>query len=140
MPTSENPMIYRVTQGFLRAGRVLDSASSVLLLATLGRALLPLESGAAIGLVGALLLAALAKYYAWRVALDAEFFALLHERPEATADFDAALAGFLGRAVLPVPGRTPESRWRGARQLVRRQALVVVAQLLLVAVLLVWGQ
>ncbi|SES74117.1 hypothetical protein [Hymenobacter actinosclerus] len=138
MSAPEDAMLYRVTQGFLRAGRVLDRASSVLLLATLGRALLPLAPGAAFGLVVALLLAALAKYYAWRVALDAEFFALLHKQPEAAPGFDAALAGFLGRAVSPA--RTPASRWRGARQLVRRQALVVAAQLLAVGALLIWGR
>ncbi|SDY38871.1 hypothetical protein [Hymenobacter psychrophilus] len=137
MLPSENPLIYRVTLGFLRAGRVLDGTSSVLLLATLGRGLLPLEMGAAVGLVGALLLAALAKYYAWRVALDADFFALLHEQPEATADFDAALANFRGRTT--PPSSTPESRWRGARQLVQRQALVVAAQLLAIAALLIGG-
>lgn len=138
MPETQNAMIYRVTQGFLRAGRVLDGASSVLLLATLGRALLPLESGVGVGLVGALLLAALAKYYAWRVALDAEFFALLHEQPQTTAEFDAALAEFRGRPT--PPSRPPESRWRGARQLVMRQALVVAAQLLAVGALLIFGR
>ncbi|RFP66207.1 hypothetical protein D0N36_04080 [Hymenobacter lapidiphilus] len=136
----ENPLIYRVTQGFLRAGRVLDGASSVLLLGTLGQALLPLPAGpgVVIGLVGALLLAALAKYYAWRMALDAEFFALLHEQHEVTADFDATLAKFLGRPA--PPPRTPESRWRGGRQLVMRQALVVAAQLLALGTLLIWGR
>ncbi|WP_019946428.1 hypothetical protein [Hymenobacter aerophilus] len=138
MPETQNAMIYRVTQGFLRAGRVFDGASSVLLLATLGRTLLPLESGVVVGLVGALLLAALAKYYAWRVALDAEFFALLHEQPEATAEFDAALAEFRGRPT--PPSRPPESRWYGARQLVRRQAVVVGAQLLAVGALLIFGR
>lgn len=138
MPTPEDAMLYRVTRGFLRAGRVLDGASSVLLLGTLGRALLPLAPGAVLGLLGALLLAALAKYYAWRVALDAEFFALLHEQPDAAPGFDAALAGFLGRAT--PPARSPDSRWRGARQLVRRQALVVAVQLLAVGALLIWGR
>ena len=131
-----NPLAPRVVLGFLKAGRVLDNCSSVLLLGTLvlawgaGR---PLALSA--GLV-ALGLAILEKYLAWRVALDAEFFALLHEQPQQTAAFDAALAAFLGRAPGPA-GRSLADRCQGARRLVVRQAAVLGLQVGSVGILLV---
>ena len=123
----ENPLATRVVAGFLKAGRVLDGASSVLLLGTLVLVRGPL-SMPALGALGiALALAVAAKYLAWRVALDAEFFTLLHEQPAQTVAFDAALAAFLGRPA-PVAGRSLASRCRGARQLVICQALLVGLQ------------
>jgi hypothetical protein len=123
----ENPIAARVVAGFLKAGRVLDGASSVLLLGTLVLALGPL-SALLLGVISiALALALAAKYLAWRVALDAEFFTLLHEQPTQTAAFDAALAAFLGRAA-PVAGRSLASRCQGARRLVVCQALLVGLQ------------
>jgi len=123
----ENPLAARVVAGFLKAGRVLDHASSVLLLGTLVLARGPF-SALAFGALGlALALAVAAKYLAWRVALDAEFFTLLHEQPTQTAAFDAALAAFLGRPA-PVGGRSLASRCRGARRLVVCQALLVGLQ------------
>jgi hypothetical protein len=131
---ADNPVMLRVVLGFLRAGRVLDGASSVLLLGTLGRALLPASALVVAGLAIALLLAALAKYLAWRVALDVEFFALLHEQPAQAADFDAALAAFLGRKAAPLA-----SRWQGARRLVIYQAVVLGTQALTVSWLLLFS-
>jgi hypothetical protein len=123
----ENPIAARVVAGFLKAGRVLDGASSVLLLGTLVLLRGPL-SALLLGVVSiALALAITAKYLAWRVALDAEFFTLLHEQPTQTAAFDAALAAFLGRPA-PVAGRSLASRCQGARRLVICQALLVGLQ------------
>jgi hypothetical protein len=123
----ENLIAARVVAGFLKAGRVLDGASSVLLLGTLVLALGPL-SALLLGVISiALALALAAKYLAWRVALDAEFFTLLHEQPTQTAAFDAALAAFLGRPA-PVAGRSLASRCQGARRLVVCQALLVGLQ------------
>lgn len=121
-------MSRQVLLGFLQAGRVLDGLSSVLLLGTL--LLTPLSPLAVVAAAAALGL--LEKYFAWRVALDAEFFTLLSEvRPAAPAEFDAALAAFLGRPV-PAPRPLP-SRIRGGRLLLLRQALALGAQVLAVA-------
>ena len=134
--SAENPMTLRVLLGFLRAGRVLDGASSVLLLGTLVLACTPFAPAKAVAVGIALLLGTLAKYYAWRVALDAEFFALLSEQPQQAGAFDDALAAFMGQATVPTL-RTMASRWQGARQLVKRQAAVVALQALAVAVVVV---
>lgn len=123
----ENPLAARVVAGFLKAGRVLDGASSVLLLGTLVLARAPLSPLALGALGSALALAIGAKYLAWRVALDAEFFTLLAGQPTQTAAFDAALAAFLGRPV-PVAGRSLASRCLGARRLISWQALLVGGQ------------
>jgi hypothetical protein len=123
----ENSIAARVVAGFLKAGRVLDGASSLLLLSTLVLARGPLLAPPLGILLLALALAIAAKYLAWRVALDAEFFTLLHEQPTQVAGFDAALASFLGRPV-PGAGRSLGSRCRGARRLVIYQALLVGLQ------------
>ena len=142
MSPPDNPLIFRVTQGFLRAGRVVDATSTVLLLVTLLGVLGVLagltRAAAAPELIAlglALALGLLAKYYAWRIALDAEFFGLLADQPQQAEAFDAALTTFLGRKNMPPP-RTLENRWQGARRLVVRQALVVAGQLLAVGALL----
>ncbi len=129
-PDQTTAMSLRVLLGFLRAGRVLDHGSSVLLLGGLVVGLLQSGRAGALALGIALALGLLAKYLAWRVALDAEFFALLLEQPGHEAAFDQALATFLGRPA-PAATRTLASRWQGARQLVRRQAAVVAVQALL---------
>lgn len=136
-----------VLLGFLRAGRTLDAASSVLLLVTLGLAgLMGLARPSAPGWLPAtaalvaLALGLFEKYLAWRVALDAEFFAFLREQPSAGADFDQALAEFMGRPAPGGPGRDLPDRWRGARRLVRRQAWALFGQAVLAAALaVVWG-
>lgn len=121
-------MSQQVLLGFLRAGRVLDGASSVLLLGAL--VLAPAAPLAAVAVAAALAL--LEKYLAWRVALDAEFFALLDATPAAPDEFDLALAAFLGCPV-PAPRSLP-SRQQGARQLLLRQVLALGAQALAVGV------
>ncbi|GAB3635551.1 hypothetical protein GCM10027422_11410 [Hymenobacter arcticus] len=131
---TNNPVMLRVVVGFLKGGRVLDGASSVLLLGTLVRALLPATPLVMVSIWVALVLAGLEKYFAWRVALDGEFFTLLHEQPEQVENFDAALAAFLGRSKV-LPPRSFASRWRGTRQLAIYQAVVLLAQSLLVSAL-----
>lgn len=142
-PPNENlapELAGRVLLGFLRAGRVLDAGSSALLLSTVLLALRPAAPLAVGGILVALLLALVEKYFAWRVALDAEFFALLHEQPTQTAAFDAALAAFLGRTTGPAPAPRPmASRWLGARRLVWRQALAGAAQFGVVLALVAAG-
>ena len=135
---AENTVRLRVLLGFLRAGRVLDHGSSGLLLGAL--VLGPVVgSGPAVWVFSsAVLLGLLEKYLAWRVALDAEFFALLLEQPGREAAFDAALAEFMGRPAA-AQTRPLASRWQGARRLVRRQAAVLAAQALVVGLGLAWG-
>lgn len=124
----------RVVVGFLKGGRVLDGASSVLLLGTLGRALLPATPLVVVALGVALIMAGLEKYFAWRVALDVEFFTALDEQPAQAENFDAALATFLERTTLPTH-RSFASRWRGSRQLVISQAVTLLIQALMVSAL-----
>lgn len=134
----ENTVRLRVLLGFLRAGRVLDHGSSVLLVGAL--LLGPVVgAGPAVGFFsGAVLLGLLEKYLAWRVALDAEFFALLLEQPGREAAFDAALAEFMGRPAV-AETRPMASRWQGARRLVRQQAAVLAAQAVAVGLGLAWA-
>lgn len=127
----ENPVALRVLLGFLRAGRVLDGGSSVLLLGTVVLALAPRPALGVTEIAAALAAGLLEKYFAWRVALDAEFFALLCEQPAQTGAFDAALGEFLSRKI--VPGRSMESRWRGAQRLLKGQGAAVAVQAVAVA-------
>ena len=131
--TEQENMKIRVLLGFLHAGRVLDHASSVLLLGTL--VLAPAAPLAAV--LGAAALGLLAKYLAWRVALDAGFFQLLLQQPGQETAFDATLAEFLGKKASPPP-RTLHSRWRGARRLVLGQALALGTQAAAVGLVLLW--
>ena len=130
----DNPIGLRVLLGFLRAGRVLDGGSSALLLGTVVLTTAPLPAVGAVCLAAALAAGLLEKYFAWRVALDAEFFALLDEQPAHTAAFDAALGEFLGREI--ASGRSVASRWRGARRLLKWQAAAVAVQAAAVAALI----
>jgi hypothetical protein len=110
-----------VMLAFLRLGKQIDHASSLLLIAAV---LCSLGNGASlvdIYLLAALLLAIAQKYFAWRVALDVELFALLQQYPAETAVFDAALAACLGHH-RELPVRSMAQRWCGARRLLQRQA------------------
>ncbi|HEX8659837.1 MAG TPA: hypothetical protein VF690_20005 [Hymenobacter sp.] len=135
MMSPEQPVALRVLLGFLKAGRVLDGGSSVLLLGTLALVWAPQAPLPMAALVAAFVVGLVEKYLAWRVALDVEFFTLLHEQPGQLAAFDAALADFLGRKAVPGP-RAMASRWQGARRLLRRQAVAVAVQAALVLVAL----
>lgn len=99
----------------LRRGRELDRLSAALTLLAIGLGLWQ-------------------KYWALRVALDAELFerfSHVGDRLEAqTQDLDRALAD-LGLARADAAGRTWNQRSRGALRLLRWQALACGAQLLL---------
>jgi hypothetical protein len=110
-----NPMTPAVMAAFLRTGRMADHASSAILIGVLA-----LAGGTGAGappaaLGAALLLALVEKYFAWRVALDAELFAVLALHDDVAA-FDHALETCAGRKP-DVPPRPLARRWRGARGL-----------------------
>jgi hypothetical protein len=135
--TSAHPVAWGVMTAFLRTGKNVDDASSVLLL---GMLLLYAAQFSpyltSLVMLLALLLALVEKYLAWRVALDAEFFALLSRAPEETTVFDEALAAALGRKQV-LPQRSMQSRWLGAKQLLRYQVVVCVSQALIIIALIV---
>lgn len=125
----EHPVTLGVLAAFLRGGRIIDHASSILLLGILF--LLTVKAPVWPGLLLPTLAIALAlaeKYHAWRVALDAELFAVLLAHPAESAQFDCALAVFLGRSHT-VTDRSMHSRWQGARRLLCRQAACLGLQL-----------
>ena len=117
----DHPVGVGVLAAFLKTGRMLDHASSVFLLGVLlSTAQLPGSAAMAVALIAAAGCAIAEKYYAWRVALDAELFAVLLRHPQESRRFDSALAAFLGRSSQPAE-RSMHSRWQGARRLLRRQ-------------------
>lgn len=130
----------------LRRGRALDQLSSALSLVALLIGLAPLLGIAAQPLTTLfcallLVLGVGQKYWALRVALDAELFQQLAGRFEQlathTADLDQTLAQFKLQPVNQTP-RSWEERSLGALRLLRQQVLWLLAQLLL-AVLIVLG-
>lgn len=123
----------------LRRGRNLDRLSTGLTLLALAYGLAALlgatQSATASLLCGLLLMLGLAqKYWALRVALDAELFQNLAENstelPQRTADLDQALLT-LGLQAKPSSPRDANQRCHGALRLLRLQAAWLVAQLLL---------
>ncbi|MBV7563048.1 hypothetical protein [Pseudomonas sp. sia0905] len=120
----------------LRRGKTLDRASSALSLLALVIGLGPLlgfmalNTGASV-CIALLLCGLIQKYYALRVALDAELFASLADAPEQlqrrTAELDQALL-WLGRKAKPA--RSWEQRSQGALRLLRLQALWLGLQLM----------
>jgi hypothetical protein len=130
----------------LRRGKALDRLSSALTLLGLAIGLAPLL-GVLAQPLGALfcallvLLGLVEKYWALRVALDAELFLRLADDvehlPLRTADLDQALTR-LGLQPANPTARNWEERSRGALRLLRLQALWLLAQLLL-AVAIVLG-
>lgn len=130
----------------LHRGKALDRLSSAITLLALLIGLAPLL-GVTAQTFGALfcallvLLGVVEKYWALRVALDAELFQYLADDAELlvprTADLDQALT----RLALQPADKAPRSwdeRSRGALRLLRLQALWLLAQLLL-AVAIVLG-
>lgn len=129
-------MQLQLVAGLLRRGKSLDRLSSALTLLALVIGLGPLlgfmalSTGAAV-CIALLLCGLIQKYYALRVALDAELFATLAAAPEQlerrTTELDQALPG-LGRKA--EPGRSWEQRSQGALRLLRLQGLWLALQLL----------
>ena len=136
--TATHPVAWGVMTAFLRTGKDADHASSVLLLGTLLLYVTQFPSYlASLVMLLALLLALVEKYFAWRVALDAELFALLGRAPGEATVFDEALAACLGRKSV-ARQRTMQSRWLGAKRYLRYQMLVCVSQGLIIILLIVW--
>ncbi|QAU33183.1 hypothetical protein [Janthinobacterium sp. 17J80-10] len=124
-----------VLSAFLRAGRVVDHASSLLLLALTLLSLAQPVGTVHLAFLGiALALAMAEKYYAWRVALDDRLFEVLLRHAGQAQQFDAALAHMLGRQA-PVGGRSLQGRCQGARRLLLRQALCLGGQVVATAVI-----
>ncbi|WP_394235901.1 hypothetical protein [Pseudomonas anguilliseptica] len=130
----------------LRRGRALDQLSSVLSLVALLIGLAPLLGIQAQPLTALfcallLILGLGQKYWALRVALDAELFQQLASRVDQlavhTAELDQTLAQLKLQSAKP-SARSWEERSLGALRLLRQQVLWLLAQLLL-AVLIVLG-
>ncbi|WP_225836766.1 hypothetical protein [Pseudomonas sp. MM211] len=130
-------MHLQLVAGLLRRGKAIDHLSSALTLLALIIGLGPLLGFMALttgGAVCVLLLVCglLQKYYALRVALDAELFSSLAAAPEQldrrTAELDQALL-MLGRKVSD-SSRSWQQRSQGALRLLRMQILWFNLQLL----------
>lgn len=126
----------------LRRGKALDRLSSTLTLLGLAIGLAPLLGITAQPLSALLVLLGLVeKYWALRVALDAELFQRLADDSEhlaqRTLDLDQALT-LLGLQQANKAARSWDERSRGALRLLRLQTLWLLAQLLL-AVAIVLG-
>jgi len=74
------------------------------------------------------LLGVVEKYYAWRVALDANLFKTLKEFSHDTAIFDQSLGTFLGSKSRSRVERSMESRWKGAKCLFLKQCILLILQ------------
>lgn len=118
----ESPVTAGVMSAFLRTGKQIDQASMLLVLVA------AILSGP--WLVLALLAAGVQKYYALRVALDADLLAILERHPEHSTQWDAALALCAGR---PPSSRPLIQRWQGARRLQQRQIASFAVQIVLFA-------
>lgn len=131
-------MQLQVTASLLRRGSSLDRLSTGLALlgALLGLSQYVMASTAGWGLVCGstlLVLGLWQKYWALRVAFDAELFQLLaggtHDLTERTQSLDSALTA-LKLQPAERGGRPWNERISGALKLLRRQALLVAAQTL----------
>ena len=128
----------QLVAGLLRRGKALDQLSSALTLLGLLAALAPLLgfvtlSGTYPLALALVLCGLLEKYFALRVALDAELFQLLATEPlqlaQHTQDLDRALIELgLSKAIAE---RSWQQRSAAALGLLRRQALYLALQLLL---------
>ena len=128
-------MELQVVASLLRRGRSLDQLSTGLTVAGVlfGLAQLLMPSVTPICLLLSLwmiILGLLQKYWALRVAFDADLFALLARDTERTTDLDQALQT-LGLQSPNRAGRPWAERRRGALKLLRKQAWLLGAQALL---------
>ena len=129
-------MELQVVASLLRRGRSLDQLSTGLTVARRvvrpgavadGRAFRPICLLLSLWMI---ILGLLQKYWALRVAFDADLFALLARDTERTADLDQALQT-LGLQSPKRAGRPWTERRRGALKLLRKQAWLLGAQALL---------
>lgn len=140
-------MQLQATASLLRRGGSLDRLSTGLTLlgALLGLSQFVMASPGIWGLtcsVALLVLGLWQKYWALRVAFDADLFqhlaASAQDLPERTQALDHALTA-LGLQPADRGGRPCNERISGALKLLRRQALLVAAQVLLTLVFIVAG-
>ncbi|NWL22364.1 hypothetical protein [Pseudomonas umsongensis] len=140
-------MQLQATTSLLRRGDSLDRLSSgfTLLGALLGLSQYVISGPGLWGLVcsgGLLVLGLWQKYWALRVAFDADLFRHLanpvEDLPQRTQALDQALTA-LGLQPAERGGRPWNERIAGALKLLRRQALLVAAQLLLTLVFILAG-
>ena len=128
-------MELQVVASLLRRGRSLDQLSTGLTLlgVLFGLAQLLMATVTPICLILSLwmiILGLLQKYWALRVAFDADLFALLARNKDRTPDLDQTLQS-LGLQPAKRAGRPWAERRRGALKLVRKQAYLLAAQVLL---------
>ena len=134
-----HPVALGVLASLLKTGKCIDHASSVMLLCTM---FFVLQRPDPIGFFPSVLIGMLQKYFAWRVAFDAELFAVLSQAPSETATLDGALVSLFGKKKVR-PNRSMQSRWSGAKSLLVWQASCAMAQfalLLYLAVMLFAAQ
>ncbi|MFC6336023.1 hypothetical protein GIR22_00820 [Pseudomonas sp. CCM 7891] len=125
----------QVVASLLRRGRSLDQLSTGLTLlgVLFGLAQLLMATITPICLILSgwlIVLGLLQKYWALRVAFDADLFTLMARDLERTPDLDQALQN-LGLQSAKRAGRPWAERRRGALKLLRKQAYLLVAQVLL---------
>ena len=128
-------MQLQVVASLLRRGRSLDQLSTGLTLlgVLFGLAQLLMASIAPICLLLSLwmiILGLLQKYWALRVAFDADLFALMARDVERTGELDQTLQT-LGLHPANRPSRPWAERQRGALKLLRKQAYLLGAQVIL---------
>ena len=128
-------MHLQVVASLLRRGRSLDQLSTGLTLlgVLFGLAQLLMVSITPICLLLSLwmiILGLLQKYWALRVAFDADLFALMAKDIERTGELDQTLQA-LGLQPANRPSRPWTERRRGALKLLRKQAYLLGAQVLL---------
>lgn len=132
-------MELHVTASLLRRGRALDQLSTGLTLlgVLFGLAQLLMASITPLCLILSawlIILGLLQKYWAIRVAFDADLFALVardaQALPERTRSLDLALQS-LGLQPAKRAGRPWAERRRGALKLLHKQAILLAAQVLL---------
>ena len=131
-------MQLHVVASLLRRGKALDNLSTGLTLLSLGLGLIQLLITAPNPLllvlaVSGTVLGLIEKYYALRVAFDADLFHVVASNPQWPTDRTAALdtaLSTLGLQPVDKAGRAWSVRSRGALQLLRQQALFLAVQLL----------
>ncbi|KQQ53564.1 hypothetical protein ASF84_17255 [Pseudomonas sp. Leaf127] len=134
-------MQLHVVASLLRRGRTLDNLSTGFTLLSLAVGMLQLWITAmpllTVWLGALVLLGLIEKYYAMRVALDADLFHRVgrdaRPLPETTLALDQALVS-LGLQPADKAGRPWAVRSQGALRLLRRQLILVVVQLLVLLI------
>lgn len=132
-------MQLHIVASLLRRGKTLDNLSTGLTLLSLGFGLIqllitPTSPFLLILAMSCVIVGLIEKYYAFRVAFDADLFHILASDPQwptdRTAALDAALST-LGLQPVDKAGRSWALRSQGALHLLRQQVLALIVQLVL---------